>query len=72
MLTRSGIHPDCGDWEFFVLGGDARLLARGKIDSCIACHRDYAEQGFVSRAYLANAVGTNPSTHMIATDGSID
>ena len=54
MLRReAGYNPDCGDWEFFILGGDSRLLARGRIESCMHCHRDYADRGFVSRAYLA-------------------
>ncbi|MGC4007280.1 MAG: cytochrome P460 family protein [Pirellulales bacterium] len=54
MLKReAGYNPDCGDWEFFVVSGDARqVLARGKIDSCVDCHKDYKATDFVTRAYL--------------------
>jgi hypothetical protein len=53
MLKReAGYNPDCGDWEFFVLGPGARLQARGRIESCMACHQEYAEAGFLSRLYL--------------------
>jgi len=31
-------------------GTNKRVLSRGRIDSCIDCHRHYAETDFVTRA----------------------
>lgn len=45
--------PDHGHWEYAVLNGkDKRVLARGRIESCIECHRNDASTDFVTRAYL--------------------
>ncbi len=54
MLKReAGYNPPGGDWEYFVVSGDARkLLARGKIDSCIDCHEPYKATDYVTRAYM--------------------
>ncbi len=54
MLKReAGYNPECGDWEFFVVSGTAdKLLARGKIDSCIACHQGYKTTDYVTRTYM--------------------
>lgn len=54
MLKReAGYNPECGDWEFFVVDGAAtKLQARGKIDSCSACHQEYKQTDFVTRAYM--------------------
>lgn len=54
MLKReAGYHPECGDWEFMMVTGDLRqVAARGKIDSCVACHQEYKQTDFVTRAYL--------------------
>lgn len=54
MLKRKpGYNPDCGDWEFFVVSGDAKnVVARGRIESCMECHKAYPETGFVVRDYL--------------------
>ena len=42
-----------GDWEYSVLDGAShRVLARGKIDSCIECHEQYASTDYVTRAYM--------------------
>lgn len=51
MLKReAGFNPTCGDWEFFTLSGDRRAVtARGRIESCIDCHRQYAKTDFVTR-----------------------
>lgn len=49
----AGYDPDHGDWEYAVLDGkNKRVLARGRIESCIECHRTYASTDFVTRAYL--------------------
>ena len=54
MLKReAGYNPECGDWEFFIVSGDSKkLLARGKIDSCMACHQSHKSTDFVTRAYM--------------------
>ncbi|MGC4007281.1 MAG: cytochrome P460 family protein [Pirellulales bacterium] len=54
MLKREkGYHPECGDWEFFVVDGAAKQMqARGRIDSCVECHKDYKDTDFVTRTYL--------------------
>lgn len=54
MLKREmGYNTAGGDWEYFVVNGDAKkLLARGKIDSCIDCHQAYKETDYVTRAYM--------------------
>ena len=51
MLKReAGFNPACGDWEFFTMSGDRRAVtARGRIESCIDCHRQYAKTDFVTR-----------------------
>ncbi len=53
MLKReAGYHPECGDWEFMVVSGDAKqIVARGKIDSCVECHKDYKATDFVTQLY---------------------
>ena len=49
----AGYDPKHGDWEYAVLDGtNKRVLSRGRIDSCIECHRHYAETDFVTRSYL--------------------
>ena len=49
----AGYDPEHGDWEYAVLDGtNKRVLSRGRIDSCIECHRHYAETDFVTRSYL--------------------
>ena len=67
MLKREkGFNPDCGDWEFFTVTGDAKnLTARGKLQSCMDCHQDYPKSDFVTRA-LVPARRQTP-----AADGSI-
>ena len=51
---EKGYHPELGDWEFFTLdSGGQMVTARGKIDSCIDCHKQYRSTDFVSRRYLA-------------------
>ncbi|MBN8601564.1 MAG: cytochrome P460 family protein [Planctomycetes bacterium] len=53
-----GYDSDNGDWEYTVLDGPSkRVLASGKIDSCIACHKSYSASDYVTREYLKD----NPS-----------
>jgi Cytochrome P460 len=51
MLKREkGYNPDCGDWEFLTFSGDGKkVTTRGKLASCMDCHREYATQDFTSR-----------------------
>jgi hypothetical protein len=53
MIKRqTGFNPECGDWEFFTMNGDARAVtARGRIESCMDCHKDYAKTDFVTKGY---------------------
>lgn len=49
----AGFDAQNGDWEYAVLDGPTkRVLARGKIESCIACHKEYSESDYVTRAYV--------------------
>ena len=54
MLKREqGFNPDCGDWEFFTVTGDAQKIAsRGKLANCMNCHQRYADRDFTSRALV--------------------
>jgi hypothetical protein len=48
-----GYDPDNGDWEYSVIDGKTRRVqARGRIDSCIECHKAYPDSDYVSRVYL--------------------
>ena len=48
-----GYDPDHGDWEYSVIDGRSRrVLAVGKIDSCINCHSEYKDSDFITREYL--------------------
>ncbi len=53
MLKReSGYNPECGDWEFFTLPGDAsKISQRGKLQSCMDCHVEYKSSDFVTKSY---------------------
>ncbi len=54
MLKReAGYDPGGGDWEYMVLDGAGRgVRARGRLESCRACHQAEAGTDFVSRNYL--------------------
>ncbi|MFM7321692.1 MAG: cytochrome P460 family protein [Armatimonadota bacterium] len=50
---EAGYDARNGDWEYGVLDGRSkRVLAAGRIETCIACHRRYASTDYVTRAYL--------------------
>jgi len=59
MRKRSkGYNPEVGDWEFFTLDrSGSTVTARGKIESCVGCHKQYPATDFVARTYLAAPVG---------------
>ncbi len=54
MLKReAGYDREGGDWEYLVFDGRGEeVRARGKLESCRACHLDYSGQDFVARNYL--------------------
>lgn len=54
MLKReAGFDPEGGDWEYLVLDGrGTEVKARGRLESCRACHQAVAGTDFVSRNYL--------------------
>ena len=50
---EAGYDPEGGDWEYLVLDGrGTKVRARGRLESCRACHRADADTDFVSRNYL--------------------
>ena len=50
---EKGYDAEHGDWEYAVLDGpNKRVLSRGRIDSCIECHKQYASTDYVTRAYV--------------------
>lgn len=55
MIKRDkGFFPDGGDWEYFTLDGElSKVTSRGKLETCAACHRDFAEWDFVSKQYTS-------------------
>ena len=57
MLKRKpGYMPEIGDWEFFTIDGAIKeVTSRGRLDSCIECHRDYVTSDFVSKQYASLA-----------------
>ena len=53
LKHEPGYNKASADWEFFVVKGDGEeLTERGKIESCIECHRLYSKQDFVSKKYM--------------------
>lgn len=50
---KDGYDPAHGNWEYAVVdGGSLRILARGRIDSCIACHKEHKATDYITRTYL--------------------
>jgi hypothetical protein len=50
---EAGYDPEGGDWEYLVLDGRGKeVRARGKLESCRACHQAEAATDFISRNYL--------------------
>ena len=51
---EAGYFPELGDWEFFTVDAKAeKVLERGKLESCAACHRDYTNGDFITKLYAA-------------------
>jgi hypothetical protein len=53
MIKReAGYNPECGDWEFFTLPGDAsKVSERGKLQDCMDCHVEYKKSDYVTKSY---------------------
>lgn len=58
MLKReAGYAKDVGDWEFFTTdAAGKKVTARGQMQSCVSCHQEFEETGYVSREYLVKPV----------------
>ena len=54
MIKReAGYDPEHGDWEYMYVDlQPERKVTRGKIESCINCHRIKHEQDYLFRPYL--------------------
>lgn len=54
MIKREhGFNPKVGDWEFMATNGaGTKVDARGRLESCQACHVVMKDRDFVSRIYL--------------------
>ena len=54
MIKReAGYDPTNGDWEYvYQQNQPEKSLIRGKLDSCIACHKQMQNQGYLFRTYL--------------------
>jgi hypothetical protein len=63
MVKReAGYNPECGDWEFFTLPGDAsKISAGGKIQNCMECHVEYKNQDYVTRLYPNRFLDAKPA-----------
>jgi len=48
-----GYDADNGNWEYSIVDRSAaKVLSRGRTDSCIACHAPYARTDYVTRLYM--------------------
>ena len=54
MVKREpGFNPESGDWEYFALNGaGTEIQARGKLETCMACHVPRKEWDYTFRTYL--------------------
>lgn len=54
MVKREpGYNPQNGDWEYLALDGSGKWVqARGRLESCQACHMMVKDRDYVSRNYL--------------------
>ncbi len=39
MFLKKGYNPEGGDWFWAKYGPDGKIMASGKVDSCIQCHQ---------------------------------
>ena len=59
MIKREkGYNPESRDWEYLVLDGPAtKIVERGKLSKCNACHEKYEDTDFVTMHYLDRKPG---------------
>ena len=51
----NGYDDDNGNWEYSIVDAKGTtVLSRGRTDSCINCHMDYAESDYVTRLYMSS------------------
>lgn len=54
VKLEPGYDPEHGDWEYFVLAGDARkITARGKLETCRSCHDARKDTDYAFLSYLS-------------------
>ncbi len=57
---EKGYYPEGGDWEYLLLDGAAtKIVERGKLQQCNACHQLYKGRDFVTRTYLPRNVAND-------------
>lgn len=56
MIKRdSGFNPESGDWEYMAVDGSGQTVqARGRLETCQACHAMVSDTDYVSRSYISN------------------
>ena len=61
MIKRDpGYNPQNGDWEYVALDGSGKSVqARGRLESCQACHMMVKDTDYISRNYLPYQVWKN-------------
>ncbi len=47
MLKIKGYNPQAGDWHWFQYDPRGKVLAEGRVDICIDCHRSKSNNDFV-------------------------
>lgn len=53
---EEGYFPEVGDWEFFTVDATAsKVVDRGKLTSCAACHEKMQKGDYVARNYIVPA-----------------
>jgi hypothetical protein len=60
MLKReTSYNPECGNWEFFTItGGGEAVTSRGRMESCMDCHKQYSRSDFVTKGYPMRSRGS--------------
>lgn len=59
---EQGYDPEHGDWEYSIVNRQAtQVLARGRIESCIECHKAHEKTDYVTRQYMRQNI-TDPAS----------
>lgn len=51
VKRKKGFAPEVGDWEFFVLSGDAKRQTNKDLHYCVSCHQSRKASDFVFGGY---------------------